>query len=57
MEVLPKMSARKKKPEPDDKEQFAIFVEKAQEIQRDDAQKAFEEALRKIVKKKRASKA
>jgi hypothetical protein len=43
---------RKKRPEPDDKEQFARFVEKAKEIQRDDAQEAFEEAMSKIVKKK-----
>ncbi len=50
------MSARKKKSEPDDKEQFARFVEKAKEIQRDDAKEAFEEAIGKIVKKKRLSK-
>lgn len=47
---------RKKRPKPDDKEQFTRFVEKAKEIQRDDAKEAFEGALDKIVKKKRVSK-
>jgi hypothetical protein len=47
---------RKKRPEPDDKEQFARFVEKAKEIQRDDAQEVFEEAMNKIIKKKRVTK-
>jgi len=42
---------RKNKPEPDDKEQFVRFIEKAKEIQRDDAQEAFNEALTNIVKK------
>jgi len=48
--------SRKKRPEPDDKEQFARFVEKAKEIQREDAKEAFEEALSKIVKKKKKNK-
>lgn len=47
---------RKKKPEPDDKEQSARFIKIAKEIQRDDAKEAFEEAISKIVKKKRTSK-
>ena len=50
------MSARMKKPKPDDKEQFARFLEKAKEIQRDDANEVFKEALKKIVKKRRVSK-
>jgi hypothetical protein len=50
------MTLRKIIPKPDDKEQFARFIEKANEIQRDDAEEAFEEALGKIIKKKRASK-
>jgi hypothetical protein len=47
---------RKKRPEPNDKEQSARFIEKAKEIQRDDAKEAFEEAFDKIAKKKRVSK-
>jgi hypothetical protein len=47
---------RKKKPEPDDKEQSARFIKKAKEIQRDDAEKAFDEAIDIIVKKKRIAK-
>ena len=47
---------RIKRPEPDDKEQFARFVEKAKEIQRDDAKEVFEEAFDKIVKKKQVTK-
>lgn len=47
--------SRKKQPEPDDKEQFARFVEKAKEIQRDDAKEVFEEAMKTIIKKKKAS--
>jgi len=50
------MSAKKSKPEPDDKEQFARFIEKAKEIQNPDAKEAFEKALSKIVKKKRVTK-
>ncbi len=48
--------SRKKRPEPDDKEQFARFVEKAKEIQRDDAKEVFEEAFGKIIRKKPLSK-
>jgi len=44
---------RKKRAEPDDKEQFTRFVEKSKEIQRDDAKEVFEEAITKIIKKKR----
>ena len=51
------MSAKKSKPIPDDKEQFARFIETAGQIQSDDAQEAFEEAINKIAKKKRSSKA
>lgn len=47
---------RIKQSEPDDKEQFARFVEKAKEIQRDDAKEVFEEAFTKIAKSKRAVK-
>lgn len=47
------MSAKKSKPIPDDKEQFARFIETAGHVQSDNAQGAFEEALDKIVKKKR----
>ena len=49
------MSAKKSKPIPDDKEQFARFIETAGQIQSDDAQEAFEEAINKIAKKKRSS--
>ncbi len=48
--------SRKKRPEPDDKEQFARFIEAAGQIESDNPQKAFEEAISKIVKKKRISK-
>ena len=47
------MNAKKSKPKPDDKEQSTRFVEKAGQIQSDDAQEAFEEAINKIAKKKR----
>jgi len=46
----------KKQPGPDNKEQFARFIEKAKEIQNPNAKEAFEEALAKIVKKKKDSK-
>lgn len=49
------MSAKKSKPPPDDKEQSARFIETAGQVQTDNAQEAFEEALGKIVKKKRVS--
>jgi hypothetical protein len=48
---------REKRPEPNNKEQFARFIDKAKEIPWDDAKRAFEEALKKIVKKKRVYKA
>jgi peptide subunit release factor 1 (eRF1) len=48
--------SRKKRPEPDDKEQAARFIKKAKEIQREDAENAFNEAVDIIIKKKRASK-
>ncbi|MFZ0052556.1 MAG: hypothetical protein WAK96_12345 [Desulfobaccales bacterium] len=47
---------RKKRPEPDDKEQFARFIEAAKQIENPDAKKAFEEAFDKIVKKKKVPK-
>jgi len=50
------MSARKSKPKPDDKEQSARFIEKAGQVQSDNAREAFDEALSKIVKKKKPSK-
>jgi hypothetical protein len=50
------MSARKNKPEPDDKEQFARFIEAAKQIDTPDAKEAFEEAINKIAKKKRSIK-
>ena len=46
---------RKKQPAPNDKEQFARFIEAAGQIESDNPQKAFEEALNKIVKKKRVT--
>lgn len=49
------MSAKKSKPTPDDKEQFARFIETAGQVQSDNPKKAFEDALSKIVKKKRTS--
>ncbi len=47
---------RKKKPEPDDKEQSARFIETAGQVQSDNAQEAFEEAIDKIIKGKQVSK-
>lgn len=47
---------RKKRPEPDDKEQSARFIEKAEQVQSHNAKEAFDEAFDKIVKKKRISK-
>lgn len=40
-------------PKPDDKEQYARFIEAAKQIDNPDAKKAFEEALNKIIKKKK----
>jgi hypothetical protein len=48
--------SRKKRPEPDDKEQFARFIEAAKRIEEPDSIKAFEEAFAKIIKKKRGPK-
>lgn len=48
------MSAKKIKPIPDDKEQYARFIEAAKQIDNPDAKKAFEEAMAKIVKKKKS---
>jgi hypothetical protein len=47
---------RKKRPEPDDKEQAARFIEAAKQIEEPLSKKAFEEVFDKIVKKKRVSK-
>jgi hypothetical protein len=49
------MSAKKSKPEPDDKEQFARFIEVAKRIENPDAKEAFEETFAKIIKKTRTS--
>ncbi|MGA7563058.1 MAG: hypothetical protein WBW55_07650 [Desulfobaccales bacterium] len=48
---------QKIKPDPDDKEQYARFIEAAKQIDNPDAKKAFEEALNKIIHKKRIIKA
>jgi hypothetical protein len=48
--------SRKKRPEPDDKEQSARFIETAKRLGADKGKEAFEEAISKIVKKKRVSK-
>jgi len=47
------MSAKNSKPKPDDNEQSARFIETAGQIQSDSAQEAFEDALGKIIKKKK----
>lgn len=47
---------RKKKPQPDDQEQFARFVKKAKEIQKENADEVFEEAVKTIIKKKKIKK-
>lgn len=47
------MSTKKSKPKPDDKEQSVRFIETAGQVQSDDAQKAFEKAIGKIIKKGR----
>ena len=44
---------RKKRPEPDDKEQFARFIEAAKSVENPDAKEAFEGALDKIIKKEK----
>jgi hypothetical protein len=43
---------RKKKPEPDDPEQSARFIEKAKEIQDENADERFEEAMKRILFRK-----
>ncbi len=50
------MMNRKKRPEPDDKEQAARFIEAARQIEEPLSKKAFEEAFDKIAKKKRVVK-
>ena len=53
MRGITTMISKKSKPKPDDKEQFARFIEAAGQVQPENGQKAFEDALEKIVKKKR----
>lgn len=43
---------RKEKPKPDNIEQSARFIEAAKQIDNPDAKEAFEEAIKKVVKKK-----
>jgi hypothetical protein len=47
---------KKTKHEPNDKEQYARFIEAAKQVEEPDSMKAFEEAFSKIIKKKRVSK-
>ncbi len=47
---------RKKRPEPDDKEQFARFIEVAKQIEEPNSKEAVEKAFDKIAKKKKAIK-
>lgn len=47
--------SREKRPEPDDKEQSARFIETAKRLGADKGKEAFEEAISTIVKKKRVS--
>ncbi len=47
------MTPKKSKSEPDNKEQFARFIEAAKQIDNPDAKEAFEDAMTKITKKKR----
>ena len=49
--------SKKKRPEPDDKEQAARFIEVAKRIEEPISKKAFEEVFDKIVKKKQVPKA
>ena len=46
----------KKRPEPDDKEQAAKFIEAAKQSEEPMSKKAFEEVFDKIVKEKRPTK-
>ena len=50
------MNSKKSKPKPDDKEESARFIETAGQIQSDNPKEAFEEAMNKIIKKKRVTK-
>lgn len=50
------MTTRKKQPKRDNKEQSDRFIEKAEQIQSDNAEEAFGEAISKIAKKKRVFK-
>jgi hypothetical protein len=50
------MSTKKKKPEPDDKEQADRFIEAAKKIEKPLSKKDFDEVFDKIVKKGRVSK-
>jgi hypothetical protein len=48
--------SRKKKPQPDDKEQSARFIEAAEKLDLvDNPKEVFEEALKKIAKAKRST--
>lgn len=40
---------RKKKPEPDDKEQSARFIEAAEHTESDDSEEAFKDAIRQVL--------
>jgi hypothetical protein len=42
---------RRKKPEPDDPERSARFIEMAEKIQVEDAEERFEEAMKRILSK------
>ena len=46
------MTPRKPKPKPDDKEQSSRFIKKAKEIESGNSKHEFEEAIKKIAKKK-----
>lgn len=48
--------SRKKRPEPDDKEQSTRFIKKAKEIQSETAKEDFEKAIDIIIKKKKVTK-
>ncbi|MGP8049965.1 MAG: hypothetical protein ACLPYB_05080 [Desulfobaccales bacterium] len=50
------MTPKKTKPEPDDKEQYARFIEAAKQIDNPGAKKAFDDAFDKIIKTKKKSK-
>lgn len=46
------MTPKKSKPKPDDQEQSARFIETAKQVQSENPQEAFEEAINKIMTKK-----